>query len=63
MTEELREITLEKDHKQGDVQHYAGQTVFLPKDVVEWLTGVKIEEKVKSRTVIEEVKPAEDAAD
>lgn len=56
MTEELREITLEKDHKQGDTQYYAGQTVFLPKDVAEWLTGVKIEEKVKSRVLVKDEK-------
>jgi hypothetical protein len=52
----MRLVTLEKDHKQGDIQYYAGQTVELDDETAEFLTGVKIADKVKSREVIDESK-------
>ena len=49
----MRSIVLKKDHKQGDVQYYAGQTVTLEDDVANWLAGVEISDKVASRELLE----------
>ena len=57
----MKSITLKKDHKHGTTQYYAGQTVVLPDEVVEFING----EFVASRAVLvapkkEEVKEAND---
>jgi len=49
----LQEITLQQDHKEGDVQHYKGQTVMLPKETVEWLKSVGLAQRAEAVIVVE----------
>lgn len=58
----MRVVKLEKDHKHGDVQYYAGQEVELPDDVAEFITGIKQADKLASRTVIKDEIKDEKAA-
>lgn len=60
----MRTVTLKQDHKQGEVQYYAGQTVQLPDDVAEYLIAVGLEQRaarlqiVEDAPVVEQSKPA-----
>ena len=56
----MRLVTLKKDHKQGDTQHYAGQTVLLDEETANWLSNSEIAEKIASRVPIEEPVSEED---
>ena len=54
MDEPMRQVTLTKNHKEGDVQYYASPEspliIALPESTVNWLTGVKTEDKILART-------------
>lgn len=50
----MRLVKLTKDHKHGDTQYYAGQTIELDAETADWLASVQIAEKVASREVIAE---------
>jgi hypothetical protein len=49
----MRLVTLKQDHKQGDTQYYAGQSVPLPDDIADWLEQVTLADKLASRTLDE----------
>lgn len=44
----MKSITLTRNHKEGDVQYYAGQIVVLPDETVEWLISSSLAERASN---------------
>lgn len=47
----MKIVTLTMNHKEGDVQYYAGQTVTLPDESADYLIGAMLTKRAEQRIV------------
>ena len=55
-------ITLQQNHKEGDVQYYKGQTVMLPDDTANWLRSIGLQQRAE-RIVLQDKPKVKDVAE